>query len=130
MKILITGGAGYIGSHVLKHLLRETIEEIIVLDNLSTGNLKTLNILKKIRDFEFLQIDLKDFKQIENVFSSYNIDTVMHFAASIVVPESINNPIKYYTNNTSNTTNLIKCCIDRGVKKFIFQVQLLFMENQ
>ena len=120
MKILITGGAGYIGSHVLKHLLRETIEEIIVLDNLSTGNLKTLNILKKIRDFEFLQIDLKDFKQIENVFSSYNIDTVMHFAASIVVPESINNPIKYYTNNTSNTTNLIKCCIDRGVKKFIF----------
>lgn len=47
MKILITGGAGYIGSHVLKHLLRETIEEIIVLDNLSTGNLKTLNILKK-----------------------------------------------------------------------------------
>ena len=55
-------------------------------------------MLKKIRDFEFLQIDLKDFKQVENVFSSYNIDTVMHFAASIVVPESINNPIKYYEN--------------------------------
>lgn len=68
MKILITGGAGYIGSHVLKQLLKETNNEIIVIDNLSTGNIEILDKLKTIRDFEFIKIDLKEFEEIENIF--------------------------------------------------------------
>lgn len=120
MKILITGGAGYIGSHVVKHLLKETNNEIIVIDNLSTGNIEILDKLKTIRDFEFIKVDLKEFEEIENIFSTNNISTVLHFAASIVVYESIKNPIKYYLNNTNNTTNLIKCAAEHGVKKFIF----------
>lgn len=119
MSILITGGAGYIGSHVLKQLLQND-EEVIVLDNLSTGNMETLNTLKNIKEFKFINEDLKNFSSIKNVFKTNKIDTIIHFAASIVVPESIENPLKYYINNTVNTTNLIKCATDADVKKFIF----------
>ncbi len=118
--ILITGGAGYIGSHVAKQLLEESNFNIIILDNLSTGSKKTLETLMAIKDFTFLHVDLKDFKKVEEVFSAYKIDTIIHFAASIVVPESVTNPLKYYMNNTVNTTNLIQKAVSNGVFKFIF----------
>jgi len=120
MNILITGGAGYIGSHVAKQLLESSKHNIIILDNLSTGSKKTLKTLSSIRKFKFIKLDLKKFKKINKVLEKYKIDTIIHFAASIVVPESVENPLKYYINNTVNTTNLIKCATENGVKRFIF----------
>ena len=118
-KILITGGAGYIGSHVAKQLLEEG-KEIIILDNLSTGNTLTLDTLTKIKKFVFVKEDLKNFERIKEVFKKYDISAILHFAASIVVPESVENPYKYYMNNTVNTTNLIGLAKKYKVPKFIF----------
>lgn len=120
MNILITGGAGYIGSHVAKQLLETTKHNVIILDNLSTGSKKTLRTLESIRKFKFIKLDLKKFKKVDKVFKKNKIDTIIHFAASIVVPESVENPLKYYMNNAVNTTNLIKCAITNGVQRFIF----------
>ncbi len=120
MKVLITGGAGYIGSHTVKKLLEKTKYDLIVIDNLSTGSLKTINTLKNIRDFEFLEVDLKEVDKVADIIKNYNIDVIIHFAASIIVSESIVDPLKYYMNNTINTTYLIDIAISNGVKKFIF----------
>jgi UDP-glucose 4-epimerase len=118
-KILITGGAGYIGSHVAKQLLEQG-EEIIILDNLSTGSTKTLETLSLIKPFEFIELDLKEFDKIKAFLSEKSIHTIMHFAASIVVPESVTNPLKYYMNNTVNTTNLIQAAVEAQIPHFIF----------
>ena len=118
-KILITGGAGYIASHLIKQLLQTTNEEIVVLDNLSTGFNTTIQTLQKIRKFKFIYEDLSNWNNIENIFKE-KFDVVIHFAASLVVPESMKNPAKYYLNNTANTTNLVNCASKNGVKKFIF----------
>ncbi|WP_375724558.1 UDP-glucose 4-epimerase GalE [Arcobacter sp. KX21116] len=120
MNILITGGAGYIGSHVAKQLLETTSYNIIILDNLSTGSLKTLDTLKTIREFKFIELDLKEFDKVNSVVKENKINIIIHFAASIVVPESVENPLKYYMNNTVNTTNLIKCAVENNISKFIF----------
>ena len=120
MNILITGAAGYIGSHVAKQLLESTTYNIFILDNLSTGNIETINTLKTIRDLKFIELDLKDFDKVHDVLEENKINTILHFAASIVVPESVANPLKYYMNNTVNTTNLIKCAVENNVSKFIF----------
>lgn len=120
MNILITGAAGYIGSHVAKQLLESTKHQIIILDNLSTGKIQTLDTLKKIRDFIFIELDLNEFDKVNEIIKNNEINTILHFAASIVVPESVANPLKYYMNNTVNTTNLIKCAVENKVEKFIF----------
>jgi len=120
MKILITGAAGYIGSHVAKQLLETTGYAITILDNLSTGSSKTLDTLRSIRDFTFVELDLNEFDKVEELLEINRFDTIIHFAASIVVPESVENPLKYYMNNTVNTTNLVKCATQSHVSKFIF----------
>lgn len=120
MNILITGAAGYIGSHLAKQLLEKTKYNIMILDNLSTGSLKTLDTLRSIREFKFVELDLKKFAEVEELLETNKFDVIIHFAASIVVPESVENPLKYYMNNTVNTTNLIKCATKTNVKKFIF----------
>ena len=120
MNILITGGAGYIGSHVAKQLLENSNYNITILDNLSTGYQKTIDTLKKIREFNFVKLDLKEFTKVKEFFQKNKIDTIIHFAASIVVPESVKDPLKYYMNNTVNTTNLIKQATMFNVKQFIF----------
>jgi len=120
MKILITGGAGYIGSHVVKQLLELSSYEVTVLDNLSTGNKATIDTLEKIRDFNFIKLDLKEFDKINQFLTEEKFDAIIHFAAYSIVSESMQNPLKYYLNNTVNTTNLIECAIKSGVKKFIF----------
>lgn len=126
MHILVTGGAGYIGSHVVKQLLEETAYDVTIIDNLSTGHQSTLDTLESIAleskhgDLRFYHADLSDFASIEKIFLTNRFDAVMHFAASIIVPESVQNPLKYYMNNTVNTTNLIRLCNEYHVNNFIF----------
>lgn len=120
MNILITGGAGYIGSHVAKQVLEETDFDLTVVDNLSTGSQKTLHALQTIRKFEFKKLDLKEFLAVDKFLAKNSFDSIIHFAASIVVPESVENPLKYYLNNTVNTTNLIQCAVKHKIKQFIF----------
>lgn len=114
MNILVTGGAGYIGSHVVKQLGEQTDHKITVLDNLVSG------FRESVLYGDFIEADLSDFAAIEKIIKEGNYDAVIHFAASLVVPESVEKPLKYYLNNTANTANLIKQCVDYGVKKFIF----------
>ncbi len=125
MHILVTGGAGYIGSHVVKLLLENSDHQITILDNLVTGFQKTIDTLMLIAkengvDLNFIKEDLSDFKKIENIMHENKFDAIIHFAASLVVPESVENPLKYYLNNTANTANLIKWATQNGVRKFIF----------
>ncbi len=120
MNILITGGAGYIGSHVVKILLEKSDYDITVLDSLVTGFKDTVDTLKSIREFEFIKADLSRWDEIEGIFKTKKFDVIIHFAASLIVPESVEKPLKYYLNNTANTANLIKLANEYGVNKFIF----------
>ena len=128
MHILVTGGAGYIGSHVVKQLIEKTSHRISIIDNLSTGHQSTVDTLNSIYQNErydeegitFYHEDLKNFEAIETIFTTASFDAVIHFAASIVVPESVENPLKYYMNNTVNTTHLISLCTTYNIKYFIF----------
>lgn len=114
MRVLVTGGCGYIGSHVVRQL-SESGYEAVVYDNLSTGFAEALTCGEKL-----VVGDLADTPALEVVLREYGIKTVIHFAAAIVAPESVGNPLKYYSNNTANTLNLLKACVGSGVEKFIF----------
>lgn len=118
--ILITGGAGYIGSHVVLNLLESTESELVIFDNLENGHLSTIESLKTVRSFEFVKGDLKNPEDLENLFNKFNIDAVIHFAAYIQVEESVQNPRKYYQNNLVGTLNLLNTMIDHNVKKIVF----------
>lgn len=111
--ILVTGGAGYIGSHVVK-LLGERSENVVVLDDLSTG------FEQSILHGTFVQGNTGDQELVNNILKQHNIESVLHFAAHTIVPESVENPLKYYKNNTANTRNLLECCSNAGVKHIIF----------
>lgn len=111
--ILIAGGAGYIGSHVNK-MLNLSGYKTIVLDNLSRGNSSA------VTQGTFVQGDIKDKKLLAEIFSTYKIDAVMHFAAFIDVGESTTNPSKYYQNNVAATLNLLECMKEHDIKTFIF----------
>ena len=112
-KIFVTGGAGYIGSHVVK-LLGEKGYEVFTYDNLSTGHDWAVLYGKLLRG------DLGDKKTLRKAFEEFRPEAVMHFAASIVVPESVKDPLKYYRNNVVNTINLLEVMLEFGVKSFIF----------
>jgi UDP-glucose 4-epimerase len=111
--ILVTGGAGYIGSHVVRQL-GEAGEQVVVLDNLSTG------FADAVLHGELVKGDTGDKTLVSQVLADHNVDTVMHFAAHTIVPESVADPLKYYGNNTCSTRNLLECCASAGVKHFIF----------
>jgi UDP-glucose 4-epimerase len=111
--ILVTGGAGYIGSHVVKELLRQG-HKPIVFDNLQTGHRKTT------KDALFIEGDLSDQKKLKETFQAYQIDTVIHFAADSLVGESVQNPLKYFNNNVKNSLNLIEILEEFEVKKIVF----------
>ncbi len=111
--VLVTGGAGYIGSHTIKQL-GENGYNVVVYDNLSTGSPSAVLSGKLIVG------DLQDWTKLAQVFAEYQFDAVLHFAASISVPESVVNPLAYYANNTGNTLNLLKCCKKFAVNKFVF----------
>jgi UDP-glucose 4-epimerase len=112
-KILVTGGAGYIGSHTV-HQLGKFGYEVVVYDNLSTGSVCA------VTSGELVIGSLENKKLLSRTFAKYQFDAVIHFAASISVPESVAKPLDYYTNNTRNTLNLLQCCEAHKVKKIIF----------
>lgn len=112
-KVLVTGGAGYIGSHVVQQL-GEAGYEIVVYDNCSTG------CASSVLYGDLIVGDLADVDRLYQVFTLHQFDAVLHFAASLVAPESVLLPLDYYANNTRNTLNLLRCCNAMGVKKFIF----------
>ncbi len=111
--ILVTGGAGYIGSHVVRRL-GEAGHRVVVLDDLSTG------FADAVLYGELVVGSTGDMTLVSALLRDHAIDTVMHFAASTVVPESVADPLKYYRNNTCNTRNLLECCTLTGVRQFIF----------
>ncbi len=114
MTVLITGGAGYIGSHMVLALL-ERGEDVIVLDNLSTGFDWAVSAPARL-----VVGDIGDALLLEELFASHDIDAVIHFAGSIVVPESVENPLKYYANNTCASRALIAAAVRGGARHFIF----------
>jgi len=123
MNILITGGAGYIGSHVVKQLSNEKDIKVTILDNLCGGYFDSISILEEFYDtenFNFINLDLAEFGKVEELFHTSTFDVVIHFAAHLQVGESVLNPLKYYMNNTVNTTHLISLCTKYNVNKFIF----------
>lgn len=117
--ILVTGGAGYIGSHCVMALL-ENNNDVVIFDNLSTGHIETVQTLQKYGNVEFQQGDLTNFDNINSVFKNFNIDKVVHFAAFSQVGESVVNPQKYYINNVCGTINLLRAMLENNVKKIVF----------
>ncbi len=117
--ILVTGGAGYIGSHCVLALL-ESGHDVVVFDNLSTGHIETVENLKKYGNVEFQKGDLMNLSEISSVFENYSIDAVVHFAAFSQVAESVKNPQKYYMNNVGGTMNLLSAMLKYGVNKIVF----------
>ena len=112
-KILVTGGAGYIGSHVVRQLGANG-ENVIILDNLSTG------FQAAVTAGELVIGDTGDAALLDRIFADHDIDTVMHFAAHTIVPESVANPLKYYANNTASSRTLLERAHAHGVKHVVF----------
>lgn len=113
MAILVCGGAGYIGSHAVVALLKRN-EEVVVVDNLATGHSES------VLGGKLYIGDLRDEDFLDKVFSENDIEAVMHFAASSLVGESVENPFKYYENNVCGTLSLLKAMKKHGVKKIVF----------
>jgi UDP-glucose 4-epimerase len=113
-KILVTGGAGYIGSHAVLALLDEGYP-VTVIDNLTTGFRWAVP-----DEVHFVEGDISDKPLVENLLREQSFGAIMHFAGSIIVPESVENPLKYYSNNSSKSRDLIETAVQCGVKHFIF----------
>ena len=111
--ILVTGGAGYIGSHTVRQL-GEAGEKVVTLDNLSKG------FRENVLYGDFVEGDTADKELVARILRDHGVKTVIHFAAHTIVPESVADPLKYYRNNTCATRNLLECCAEAGVKHFVF----------
>jgi UDP-glucose 4-epimerase len=114
MTILVTGGAGYIGGHMV-HALRDAGERVVVLDNLSTGFKGAV-----ATGVPLVIGETGDQALVTRIIAEHDVDAIIHFAASIVVPDSVSDPLGYYRNNTVNSRALIECAVKGGVKHFIF----------
>lgn len=121
MKILVTGGAGYIGSHTSVELLNDGYE-IIIVDNLSNSKVEVLDRIRELtgRDFRFYKVDLLNWDQLNQVFIENNIDGVIHFAGLKAVGESVIKPLEYYHNNITGTLVLCQLMRKHGVSKIVF----------
>ncbi|MEC9376167.1 MAG: UDP-glucose 4-epimerase GalE [Pseudomonadota bacterium] len=111
--VLVTGGAGYIGSHVVRQL-GEAGHRVIILDNLSTGYKSAVLHGKLIIG------DIGDKELVSKILNTYDIESIIHFAAHTIVPESVENPLKYYSNNSCSSQNLLECAAIAKIKHFIF----------
>lgn len=114
MTVLVTGGAGYIGCHMV-HALVEAGESVVVIDNLSTGFSTYLP-----EGVPLFIGDVADENLVEGVIAAHGVDSIIHFAGSVVVPESMRDPLSYYRNNTATSRNLLNAAMKCGVKRFIF----------
>lgn len=121
MKILVTGGLGFIGSHTVIELLKNH-HEVIIVDNLVNSKIEVLDKLAAITGVrpDFYQIDVTDEAKLEPIFQNHPIDGVIHFAGLKAVGESVSKPIEYYYNNLVSTMVLSKLCVKYGVQKFVF----------
>ncbi len=122
MNILVTGGAGYIGSHAALRLLEDG-HAVTVIDNMSRGNAGAVRALEAIatpHQFQFLKAELLDTAALIEAMSSRSIEAVMHFAALTYVGESAERPLWYYRNNTAGAISLLDACVATGVKRFVF----------
>lgn len=121
--ILVTGGAGYIGSHFVLELLKQGYD-VVVFDNLSVGHIETINTLQKQnlkgKFIDYINGDLKNINDVKEVFKRYKIQAVVHFAAYSQVNESVKEPSKYYQNNVGGSINLLHEMINNNVKKIVF----------
>lgn len=117
--ILVSGGAGYIGSHCTLALLKNGFE-VVIFDDLSTGHIQTIETLKKYGKVDFMQGNLQNKADIKELFRSYKINSVIHLAAFSQVGESVLNPQKYYMNNVCGTLNLLEGMLENNVKKIVF----------
>ncbi len=111
--ILVTGGAGYIGSHVVQQLVGRG-ERVVVLDNLSSG------FTDAVAGAELIVGDVGDQRLVTKILTENGVDAVLHFAAHTIVPESMSDPLKYYGNNTCSTRSLLAACVESGVQRFLF----------
>ncbi|MGH8258379.1 MAG: UDP-glucose 4-epimerase GalE [Steroidobacteraceae bacterium] len=111
--LLVTGGAGYIGSHVVLELCARG-EQVVVVDNLSRG------FRRAVLEAPLVVADVGDRQALREVLAAHRVETVLHFAAHTIVPESVRQPLKYYGNNTCSTRNLIECSLEAGVRHFVF----------
>ncbi len=118
-KVLITGGAGYIGSHCALSLIERGFN-VVICDNLSTGNIETIETIKSCGNLTFYNCDLTDTNSLFNIFKMEKFDAVIHFAAFSQVGESVLNPQKYYLNNVGGTLNLLNAMLNYNVKKIVF----------
>jgi UDP-glucose 4-epimerase len=114
MSILVTGGAGYIGSHTA-HMLCDASEDVVILDNFSTGFRNAIP-----QNAKLVEGNVLDDTAVLKLLSENHIDSIIHFAGSIVVPDSITDPLGYYLNNTVASRSLIDCAVKAGVKHFLF----------
>ena len=121
MRILVTGGAGYIGSHTIVELLHAN-HEVLVLDNLSNGHLDALNRVKLItnREVGFVEADIRDAGKLSEEFGSFKPEGVVHFAGLKAVGESVENPLIYYDNNVTGSVNLLSAMSKYGCSKIVF----------
>ena len=121
MKVLVTGGAGFIGSHTVVELL-EAGYEVVVVDNLCNANEESLRRVKEItgKDLTFYPYDVRDKEKLEEIFSAHKIDWVIHFAGLKAVGESVQKPILYYDNNLISTLVLLETMNKFNVKNFVF----------
>ncbi|WP_412988676.1 UDP-glucose 4-epimerase GalE [Pediococcus siamensis] len=114
MAVLVLGGAGYIGSHMVKRLVEQG-EDVVVIDNLVTGHPNAI-----AKEARFYQGDVRDRAFLDQVFEKETIDTVIHFAAFSIVPESMKDPLKYFDNNTGGVITLLEAMHDHGIKRIVF----------
>lgn len=121
MTVLVTGGAGYIGSHAAVELLKSGYD-IVIVDNLSNSNRESINRVKELtgKDFPFYRADLLDYEAIKEIFNNHPIDSVIHFAGLKAVGESVQIPLTYYHNNITGTLNLLRVMAKHNVKKLVF----------
>ncbi|MGE7371066.1 UDP-glucose 4-epimerase GalE [Neorhizobium sp. NPDC001467] len=114
MAVLVTGGAGYIGSHMVWSLLDEG-EDVVVLDRLSTGFRWAL-----APEAKFYEGDIADRGLLARIFEAHAVDAIIHFAGSVVVPDSVSDPLTYYNNNTVKSHALIAAAVEAGVPHMVF----------
>jgi len=117
LRVLVTGGAGFIGSHTADKLLAEGVE-VVVLDNLRSGRLENIRQHVNKRNFRFVRGDIRDSHLVKDLVS--DVDAVIHLAALVSVPESIKDPALTYAINVNGTLNLLKASVDFGVKRFVY----------